>query len=91
MRAVIIGRSQEVTRRALARGVVIPLRSVTGDAQPAIGHELRNRRFAMAGVTGHVRIDRVAMRGLDIRAAVTARAIPSSAVMIVVARSACLD
>jgi hypothetical protein len=64
---------------------MIPLCPMTGDAQPAVGHELCDRRFAMAGVTRRVRVDRVTMRSLDIGTGVTARAVPSRAMVIVVA------
>jgi len=74
-----------MTGCAFARRVVIALLGVTRDAQSAIRHEPRDGSFAMAGVAGSMRVDRVTMRSLDIGTGVTARAVPSRAMVIVVA------
>lgn len=74
-----------MTARALARCVVVALRRVTRQAEASIGHQPRDRRFAMTGIARHVRVRRVRVRCPDPRTRMTPGAVAARVVVIVVA------
>jgi len=77
-----------VAHRALAIGVMVALRLVTGDAQRAVGHETGDGRFAVTRVAGDVGLDGRLVRGERTGARVTRGALPGRGVVVLVTGAA---